>query len=201
VWVVGKRHHHEPVRWIRSGRTVAYVPVHPRDLTGKVPINAKNDVFAVSRKDGISSVAAVRLGPERSAELLAAPPREFRTVYLRPLARAEEPRMEARTIKDAMAGKTLVAGGVPITFDRKTQSFTMPVHIMEGNRMVTVSRAISAHSTSGSTGARAGGSGGSRGGGSSNGTHGSSASSGGGSHASAASSAGSSGSSSSGSHH
>jgi len=211
-WVVGKRHHHEPVRWIRSGRTVAYVPIHPRDLTGKMPINAKDDVFAVSRKDGVS-VERVTLGPEHPAELLASPPREFRTVYLSPLPRAEEPRMEARTIRDAMAGKTLVAGaGVPITFDRKSQSFTMPVHIMQGNRMVTVSRPISARSGVGSSGARsggahgigggsrpAGGGSGSRGSGSSSGSHGSGASSGG-THGSTAP-AGSSGSSSSGSHH
>jgi hypothetical protein len=202
AWVVGKRHHHEPIRWIRSGRTVAYVPLHPHDLTGKVPINAKYDVFAVSRKDGVSSVERITLGPEHSVELLASPPKEFRTVYLRPLARAEEPKMEARTIKDAMAGKTAGAG-VPITFDRKSQSFTMPVHIMEGNRMVTVSRPIVAHSAGagGSSGERSGGSSGSRGSGSGSGSH-SSASSGGGSHSSAGgSSAGSSGGSSGGSHH
>jgi uncharacterized membrane protein YgcG len=193
VWVVGKRHHHEPVRWIKSGHTVAYVPIHPRDLTGKVPINAKHDVFAVSRKDGVS-VERIALAPDRPVELLASPPKEFRNVYLRPLARAEEPKMEAHTMKDAMGGKTLVASaGVPITFDRKSQSFTMPVHIMQGNQMVTVARPISPRV--------AGTQPGSHGGGSSSGSH-SVGSGGGGSHSSGGgSSAGGSSSSSGASHH
>ena len=204
VWVVGKRHHHEPVRWIRSGRTIAYVPIHPRDLTGNVPINARNDVFAVSRKDGIFSIARVAMGPDHPVELLNSPPREFRSVYLRPLARSEEPKMEAHTIKDAAAGKTLVAGaGVPITFDRKSQSFTMPVHIMEGNRMVTLSKPIAARgggaSSSTHGGGMIGGAHSSSGGGATHAASGSS--SGGGAHSGGGASAASSSSSSGGSHH
>lgn len=205
AWVVGKRHHHEPVRWIRSGRTVAYVPIHPRDLTGNVPINAKNNVFAVSRKDGISSVERVTLGPEHPVELLDSPPREFRNVYLRPLARSEEPKMEAHTIKDAIAGNAMAAGaGVPITFDRKSRSFSMPVHIMEGNRMVTVSKPIAARGPATPSGARTGRMGGgsrsaSAGGGATHAAGG--ISSGGGAHVSGGSSAGSSSSSGGGSHH
>ena len=142
VWVVGKRHHHEPIRWVKSGRTVAYVPIHPRDVTGKLPINAKNDVFEVSRKNGIS-VQRVELDADHPIELLDSPPREFRTVYLRPLARAEEPHMEALALKDAFGNKGAVArAGIPITFDRKSQSFTMPVHVMQGNKMVTIAAPI-----------------------------------------------------------
>ncbi|MGB6689248.1 MAG: hypothetical protein WBE76_15545, partial [Terracidiphilus sp.] len=143
VWVVGKRHHHEPVRWVKSGRTVAYVPIHPRDVNGKLPINSREDVFAVSRKNGIS-VQRVQLGAEHPVEPLDSPPREFRTVYLPPLARAEEPRIEAHAIKDASGNKSAIArAGVPITFDRKSQTFTMPVHVMQGNKMVTIAAPIS----------------------------------------------------------
>jgi len=145
------------------------------------------------------------MGSEHAVEPLNSPPREFRSVYLRPLARSEEPKMEAHTIKDATSGKTLVAGaGVPIAFDRKSQSFSMPVHMMEGNRMVTVSKPIAARSGASPSGARTGGMGGSSrsasaGGGATHAASGSS--SGGGAHSSGGSSTGSSGSSSGGSHH
>ncbi len=198
AWVVGKRHHHEPVRWIKSGRTVAYVPIHPRDLTGKTPVNARYDVFAVSRRSGIS-IERVTLAPERPLELLDTPPKEFRSVYLRPLARAEEPRMEVHTIKDAFGSKMAIAGaGVPLTFDRKSQSFTMPVHMMRGNQMVTVTKPISprAAGTRGATGSA------SRSSSTSGGSHGSGgSSSAGSSHSAGGSSSASSSGSSGGSHH
>lgn len=55
VWVVGhKRHHIEPVRWIKSGRTVAFVPIHPYDVRGRAPVNRKDVVFAIGHKNGIS---------------------------------------------------------------------------------------------------------------------------------------------------
>lgn len=107
--------------------------------------------------------------------------------------------MEVHTIKDAFGSKMAIAGaGVPLTFDRKSQSFTMPVHMMRGNQMVTVTKPISprAAGTRGATGSA------SRSSSTSGGSHGSGGSSSAGSSHSAggSSSAGSSGSSG-GSHH
>jgi FecR protein len=215
-WVVGKRHHHEPIRWVKAGRTIAFVPIHPRDVTGKTPINAKNDVFAVSRHNGGISIEHIALGADHPIELLNAPPREFRTAYLAPLPRAEEPRMESHALKDAFGNRELLARtAIPISFEHKSQSFTMPMHVMQGNKMVTIASSISNHGGNLSAATHGAGSfSGSHGGAGSSGSHGGSAgggggfSGGGGSHGggsvSSASSGGSSSSGSSGgggSHH
>jgi hypothetical protein len=42
VWVAGtKRHQHCPVHWVKYGGTKGYVPIHPHDVVGKLPINMK----------------------------------------------------------------------------------------------------------------------------------------------------------------
>jgi hypothetical protein len=209
VWVVGKRHHHEPLRWVKSGRTVAYVPIHPRDIKGQPPINGKEKVFAVNNKNGFS-VEPIKLSPERPIELLKEPPREFRTANLPPLQRAEEPHVIARNFKGTVAGKSVVAraAGVPITFDHKSGNFMMAHQEMHGGRSVSVTAPIGNHSGNlqahaGSSGGAAGGShagGGS--GGSSGGSHGgSSGSSGSTASSSGSSSGGSSSGGGGGSHH
>ena len=188
VWVVGhKRHHMEPVRWVKSGHRVAFVPIHPYDVKGKPPINGKEEVFAVRNKNGLS-VELVKLEAGRPIEFLKSPPREYRNAYLPPLARAEEPRMEAHQLREAMGSKGTVArAGIPLSFDHKSGNFMIAQHVMQGNRSVTVMEPMSNHSGnlqarggsfSGGAGFR-GGSGGSSGGGSRGGGGGSSSSGGG----------------------
>ena len=54
AWVAGgKRHHVDPVRWVKSGRHVGFVPLHPFDVMGRPALNAKHTVFEVSGKDEI----------------------------------------------------------------------------------------------------------------------------------------------------
>jgi hypothetical protein len=204
AWVVGhKRHHHEPVRWVKSGRTVAFVPIHPRDVKGKPPINGKQEIFAVRNKNGLS-VERIRIDDSHPIELLKSPPREFRTAPLPPLARTDAPHMEAHQIRDLGAGSKVTLAkieSIPIGFDRKSQSFTMTRDVMQGDRHTTVMTPISNHD--GSLQARAAsfsGGGGSSGGGSHGGGNGGSSGgfSGGTSHSSGFS--GSGGSSGGGSH-
>src|ERR1039458_4928112 len=98
VWVVGhKRHHHEPVRWVKSGRTVAFVPIHPHDVKGKPPINGKHEVFAVRNRNGIS-VERANFDAGHPIELLKAPPREFRKEAQPLLSRTDAPQMVARQL-------------------------------------------------------------------------------------------------------
>jgi hypothetical protein len=199
AWVVGKRHHHEPVHWIKSGKTVAYVPIHPKDVKGELPVNAKHEVFAVHDKNGVT-VERMGLGADRPIEQLKEPPREFRTSAPLPLARAEEPRLEAHSLRESPASKGVMAkAGTPITFDHKTQSFVMARQEMHGSRSVTVVAPISNHG--GNLQSHSAGAGGSQGGGVNGGSHGgsSSASSGGGSHGGGGSSGSSASSGSSGS--
>lgn len=140
VWVVGhKIHHLEPVRWVKSGRTVAFVPIHPYDVKGRPPINQKEEVFAVNNKNGLT-VEKVKLDASRTIEWLQTPPKEYRTANLLPLARADVPRMESHSFRDATPGKTGVfaKAGIPLTFDPKAQSFMMAHQVMMGNKNVTV---------------------------------------------------------------
>jgi hypothetical protein len=220
VWCVGvKRHHLEPVRWVKSEHKVGFVPIHPFDVKGRPPINRKEEVFAVNNKNGLS-LERVKFDPGHTIDVLKSPPREFRNAYLHPLQRADAPRMEARAMKEPLSGNkgTIVkAVNVPIRFNSKSQTFMMSKEVMHGGKSVTVSTPISNHagtlqarggSFAGghgySGGGRAGGGGGfsgggSHGGGSSGGgSHGGGGSggggsSGGGSHGGGGSSGGSSG--------
>jgi hypothetical protein len=149
TWVVGKRHHHEPIHWIKSGKTVGYVPIHPRDVKGQPPVNAKHEVFAVRDKNGLS-IERMELKGDHPVELLNEPPKEFRSAAPLPLARAEELHAAAHSIKDATATRDIASKttGTPITFDHKTQSFMMARQVTQGGKTVTVNAPISNHSGS-----------------------------------------------------
>jgi hypothetical protein len=139
VWVVGKPHHRPPVRWIKSGHTVGFVPLHPYDIKGRPPVNREIGVFAVDPK-GAHPVERVELQPDRRVELLNEPPRGYRTEFVPPLARAAEPHILAHEVKDFDQARSSVAKspGIPITFDRKSQTFVMTHQVMQGGRSVTV---------------------------------------------------------------
>jgi hypothetical protein len=164
LWVAGRRHHHPPVHWVKFGNAVAFVPVHPRDIKDRLPVNRKSPVFVVGTK-GNHPVETIEFKPTEKAELLNGPPKSLRNSFQYPLARAEEPRIEGHIIKDELTGRTGLATihGIPITFDRKSQTFMMPVQEVHGSRTVTIVTPI--NNRSGNLQSHAGGfSGGSRGG-------------------------------------
>ena len=217
VWVVGRKIHHlEPVRWVKSGRTVAFVPLHPYDVKGRPPINQKDEVFAINNKNGLT-VEKVKFDASRPVEWLQTPPKEYRTANLLPLARADVPRMESHSFRDATPGNkgVFAKAGIPLAFDPKSQSFMMAHQVMMGNKNVTVMTPVSnrtgnLQARSGSfagghgnpSGAGGGGSHGGGGGGASGGaSHGGGGSSGGSSGAASSSSSSSSSAASSGGGH
>ena len=183
VWVVGhKRHHIEPVRWVKCGHTVAFAPLHPYDVRGRPPINRKEEILAVSNRNGLS-VERVKFDANRPIEFLQTPPREYRNAHQPPLSRADDPHLEARQIKDASGNKGVLVKtpGVPISFDRKSQSFMMARQVMRGDKSVTVATPIT--NRGGNLQSRAGsfnGGGSSRGGGGSSGGYNGASSRGGG---------------------
>jgi len=193
VWVAGqKRHHVPPLRWVKSGHRVAFVPLHPYDVKGRPPINRKEEVFEVKNKNAIS-VERVKFEPGHPIEELKSAPREYRSDHMPPLSRTGVPHMEAYAMKDGLRGGHVVAvKGVPLGFNSKLQSFTLSKEVMHGSKTVTVSAPIT--NRGGTLQARGGsftgghggfsGQGGSRGGG---------GSSGGGSHGGGGSSSGGSG--------
>jgi hypothetical protein len=136
AWVAGnKKHHHCPVRWVRTGRTVAYVPIHPRDVAGKLPVNRVHGVFAVNKKTD-DSVELLSLEGNREIKVLASPPKEFRSVYFAPLARAEAPQVEAHLMGDRFAapGSGVKESGIRLAFNQKSQSFTLAREGINGSR-------------------------------------------------------------------
>jgi hypothetical protein len=148
VWVAGHRRHHlPPFRWIRSGKTVAYVPLHPHDVKGQLPVNRKTEAFLLDAKNGLRFQRTV-LDPNRPIELMKTPPKEFRDEPLRMLAKAEEPHPVARQLRDALVGKNVLAraGGVPISFDHRTQSFLMARSVMDGHKSTTIIAPVNNHS-------------------------------------------------------
>jgi hypothetical protein len=229
VWVCGtKRHHLAPVRWVKSGKTVALVPLHPFDVKSRPPINRKEQVIAVSGKNG-PRVEWMKFDPDRPIAMLKDPPKEFSRTVMPPLPRADEPHPVAHGIKDgnkegsvARAGVVARPVGTPIHFDAKTQSFLLAREEMHGSRSVTVFAPVAnrggnlqTHNGSFGGGPHGGGSiasghsgsgsgGGSHGGGggsSSGGGGGGSHGGGGGSSGGSSSGGGSSGGGSGGSHH
>jgi hypothetical protein len=142
VWVAGtKRHHICPVRWVKVGRSTGYVPIHPRDVAGKSPINMKHGVFETTGRKG-ESVVHVAYNPNTPVKLLGAAPNEFLKPYFPSLQRAETPRLEAHLVKDGFApGKdsTTKPAGTAINFDHRSQGFTLARQVTEGgkNTMLT----------------------------------------------------------------
>jgi hypothetical protein len=187
AWVpTHKRHHLPPGRWVKSGKTVAFVPLHPYDVKGRPAINQKEEVFAVNDKNGFA-VERTKFDPGTTIEDLKEPPREFRSAFFPPLAHADEPRMVSYSVKDVTGNKGVVkAVGVPLSFDRKSQSFLMARQVMQGGKSTTVMAPI--NNRGGNLQAR----GGSFSGGGS--YHGGASSGGGGSHAGGGASGGGGGS-------
>ncbi|MGA2218851.1 MAG: hypothetical protein ABSG51_12235, partial [Terracidiphilus sp.] len=151
---------------------------------------------------------------------------EYRTSNLLPLARADVPRMESHSFRDATPGNkgVFAKAGIPLSFDPKAQSFMTAHEVMKGGKSVTVMAPVSNRtgnlqarggSFAGGHASSSGGGGGSRGGGGGGGVSGGGGSHGGGgggstgggssvsssTAASSSSSAGSSAGSSGGGHH
>jgi len=211
AWVVGQRkHHHPPVHWVKVNGKLGFVPVHPKDVAGKEPLNLKNGVFTTVDKKG-GGLTTIAYGPGKHVEVLAETPKQFRQPAVPVLRAAAAPNVEAHLFRETLPGVKIADASRPvntIAFDHKSQSFTLVTRVTEGGHSSVFTNPMGGRVGSsqpsgpmlrggGSSGA-GGGSRGSNGGGSSSGggshaSSGGSASSGGGASSAGASSAGSSG--------
>jgi hypothetical protein len=133
TFVVGKKHHHPPIRWIRTGNQVAYVPRHPSDTKGRPPLNLKYGLFIP--KEGLDApVEHVAFNPSQKYKLLSEPPKEFREIQYPQLAKAEPPEIQGHLLARFIAGAKDAPGldgkrvdsplkDVPIKYDYKTRKF------------------------------------------------------------------------------
>jgi hypothetical protein len=156
VWVVDhKRHHHPPIHWVKAGRSTGFVPIHPRDVAGKPPLNLKDGIFTLTGAKG-ESLKRIDYDPGVAVKVLESPPKEFLKPYYEPLQRAETPKLlahaleahaanpaEAHATNNALAaGKEGLAksGGTPIAFDHKSQSFLVPASGAQAGHSTTVAQ-------------------------------------------------------------
>jgi hypothetical protein len=133
TFVIGKKHHHPPIRWIRTGKQVAYVPRHPSDVKGRPPLNLKYGLF-IPKEGPNAPVEHVVFNPSQKYKLLSEPPKEFRNSQFPQLAKADRPEIQghllAGLIADAKAGPGLDGKRLdspikdsPIKYDYKTRNF------------------------------------------------------------------------------
>lgn len=150
VWVAGtKRHHIAPVRWVKVGHTVAFVPIHPYDVKGQPAINAKHEVFAVSGKNQLT-IKPVRFDSGIPIQYLNDPPKEYRVAQLRPLPVTEAPHMEARSF-NRVPGSIYAqkfGASVPLHFDLKSQTFLIARDEIHSGKTATVFVPMSNHTGS-----------------------------------------------------
>jgi hypothetical protein len=146
AWVVGRRiHHHRPVKWVKYGRETAFVPSHPKDEPGKLPLNREHGVFVVKDKDG-EPVHLAEYDAKQEMKPLNSEPKEFLKPEYAPLERATTPHPEVRAI--ATPAQSVLKPDLPkpnseqlhasLVFDHKSQSFLLVRQVNEGGRIATV---------------------------------------------------------------
>lgn len=134
TWVAGKKiHHYCPVHWIKAGHTLAYVPIHPRDVSGKLPINREHGVFMIGdKKDG--AVEWINLDRTSEVKVLKTTPKEFRALNFPSLQRASEPSPEAHRIGEIERGAR--EEPLRLTYNVRAQSFRIGRQNLDGSRNI-----------------------------------------------------------------
>jgi hypothetical protein len=164
---------------------VGYVPIHPRDVAGKLPINREHGFFEVSGRHD-HSVAWIKSDPGPGAKPLGEAPKAFRTANVPALARAANPNVEAHHLANTAPAR--------LAFDHRSQSFSLDKHAGSLERAAINSRMGTLQARNGSVDAHGNysthSSGGSNGGGGSHSGSAGSSSGGGGSHGGGGSSGG-----------
>jgi hypothetical protein len=133
VWVAGPhRHHHWGVRWVKVGGKVGYVPVHPRDVAGKPPLNIKHGVYVDAGK---KEHGAELVHVSEPVKLLDGTPKEFAKENFVELPRADAPHMEARQLHETNTshhGDAIAMSHMALTLDHKTGSFQIARTVNDG---------------------------------------------------------------------
>jgi len=146
VWVAGThRHHRWGVRWVKVGGKTGFVPVHPRDVAGKPPLNIKHGVYLDAGKKDHGTVIVKVSEP---VKLLDGTPKEFAKLTYPALPKSEAPHMEVHQLHE---GNTSHHDGpvqlshATLSFDHKTQGFQVEHTVLTGGHEHTVSEPIGGH--------------------------------------------------------
>lgn len=151
AWVVsGKRHHHCPIRWAKLNNTKVLLPLHPKDLQGKPPIN-RIGFQPIKGKDGAVRLMPVRVEPGKGVQLLKSPPREFRSTAQPVLAHVDAPRMNAIAIHDNARSGIVAHTAIPMTFNHQ-QGFVTSHQVLQGGHAVAVNVPVGGRMSGGFSG-------------------------------------------------
>jgi hypothetical protein len=109
---------------------VGYVPIHPKDVAGKPPVGLKDGIMYPVDKHG-DKVELVAANSEGQVKLLHEPPRELRSARIAPLQRAENPQIQAYSLKDVTAG--VAPHGTEVKFNQRTEVYMVAKQGPSGN--------------------------------------------------------------------
>jgi hypothetical protein len=137
AWVAGnKRHHKCPVKWVKFDHQTIAVPLHPRDIKGKPPIN-RAGFQPVKGKDG-THLTPIKFEPGKPVEVIKSPPREFRNAPQPVLSRATPPRMQTFALHENVKAGVQAHTAIPMNFNHQ-QGFVTSRQVMQGGHPVAVS--------------------------------------------------------------
>jgi hypothetical protein len=135
VWVAGRRRHHRaPCRWVKIHRTVAFVPRHPGDVPGKLPLNLKHGAFAVKNRN---SAMLIHASAGERVESLSKPPAEFLRPTFVTLGDARAPQVKIYRLAEVQSRFAPVIAG-KLTFDAQSETFFLTDQFTRGGKTVTV---------------------------------------------------------------
>jgi FecR protein len=149
AWVAGThRHHRWGVRWVKVGNKTGFVPVHPRDVTGKPPLNIKHGVYLDAGKKDHGTVLVKVNEP---VKLLDNTPKEYAKLTYPALPKTEAPHMEARALHETADHKgDGAAKPALITLDHKSQVFQVAHTVMQGGHEHQITEPVGGRMNTGS---------------------------------------------------
>ncbi len=127
VYVIGKKRHHKPYRWVKVGDRTGFVPRHPGDTNGKPPFNLKYGIIVPPRTPD-EPVEVIRANPSQRIKLLAQAPKGFRGESVPERPSASRPEIQARLMEIAAksAGSVEAKDNRKITYDYAKRGFVRP---------------------------------------------------------------------------
>jgi hypothetical protein len=152
VWVIDRRKHHHPhpprdphppIRWIKTRHKDVWVPRHPDDVEGKLPLNWKYVAFHPTDKKDVAE-ATVKLEAKDIVGPIAETPKEYSDPPLLALVEVEPPLLYAYETGDRMGGGRL-GGGTDLRFNRESHSFLLVHAVKEGGKTRMVTESLEQH--------------------------------------------------------
>jgi hypothetical protein len=146
VWVSGTHKHHRcPVRWVKYQNKLAFVPLHPRDEPGKLPVNVRHGLYVLPGKSG-GAMERVNFDPKSPPHLVDGTPKEFRNPAVPSLGHANAPELQAQFVHEPSRPGAVAANPIrtsTLTFDHRTQGFALSTRVTQAGHTTTFTEPFS----------------------------------------------------------